>query len=98
MPWRAIRIWCCRPPAPTGMSSTHWALETQTAAPGLASPVVRHLAVLAEGGMFIFQPGSWKRRSRRGDKAVIIAFRVGKPTGLPPDVLSGFLTNESAQP
>jgi glucose/arabinose dehydrogenase len=44
------------------------------------------------GGAFVGQHGSWNRKPRTGYKVVFVPFGDGKPTGLPEDFLSGFLT------
>jgi glucose/arabinose dehydrogenase len=45
-------------------------------------------------GMFIGLHGSWNRRPRSGYKVVYVPFEQGVPTGLPTDVLTGFLTRD----
>jgi glucose/arabinose dehydrogenase len=70
-----------------------YALGPHTASLGLASSVGNRLPAPFEGGMFIGQHGSWNRKPHSGYKVVFVAFRDGKPTGLPLDVLSGFLTD-----
>jgi glucose/arabinose dehydrogenase len=42
-------------------------------------------------GMFVGLHGSWNREPRSGYKVVYVGFNNGKPTGLPVDVLTGFL-------
>jgi len=42
--------------------------------------------------MFIGQHGSWNRRPHSGYKVVFVPFRNGRPSGVPLDVLSGFLS------
>ena len=48
----------------------------------------------ATGGMFVGQHGSWNRNPRSGYKVIFVAFRNGKPSGLPIDVLTGFLDGQ----
>jgi glucose/arabinose dehydrogenase len=43
-------------------------------------------------GAYVGQHGSWNRRPRSGYNVVFIAFRDGKPSGKPVEVLSGFLS------
>lgn len=43
-------------------------------------------------GMFIGEHGSWNRDPPSGYKVVFVPFADGKPSGLPIDVLSGFLS------
>jgi glucose/arabinose dehydrogenase len=42
-------------------------------------------------GAFIGQHGSWNRRPFSGYKVVFVPFTDGRPSGMPEDVLSGFL-------
>ena len=41
--------------------------------------------------MFVGQHGSWNRKTRSGYKVIFVAFNVDKPSGLPIEVLGGFL-------
>ena len=47
-----------------------------------------------EGGAFIGQHGSWNRKPRAGYKVIFVPFADGKPSGLPKDVLTGFLNDD----
>ncbi|WP_444667075.1 PQQ-dependent sugar dehydrogenase [Cereibacter changlensis] len=42
-------------------------------------------------GMVIGQHGSWNRSTLRGYRVVFVPFENGKPSGLPRDILTGFL-------
>jgi glucose/arabinose dehydrogenase len=44
-----------------------------------------------QGGAFIGEHGSWNRRPRSGYKVVFVPFADGRPSGLPRDVLTGFV-------
>jgi glucose/arabinose dehydrogenase len=44
-----------------------------------------------ERGAFVGQHGSWNRKPRSGYKVVFVPFEGGRPTGLPRDVLTGFV-------
>src|SRR6266853_6293849 len=44
------------------------------------------------GGVFISEHGSWDRSPLNGYKVVYIPFSDGRPSGLPQDVVTGFLT------
>lgn len=48
----------------------------------------------AQGGMVVGQHGSWNRRPPSGYKVVFVPFADGTPTGLPRDVLTGFLSED----
>ena len=43
------------------------------------------------GGAFIGEHGSWNRRPLSGYKVVFVPFANGRPSGLPEDVLTGFV-------
>ena len=47
-------------------------------------------------GAFIGQHGSWNRSRPVGYKVIFIPFRGGKPSGMPIDVLTGFLNGNKA--
>ena len=42
-------------------------------------------------GMFVGQHGSWNRKPRSGYKVIFVPFTGGKPSGVPIDVLTGFV-------
>jgi glucose/arabinose dehydrogenase len=43
------------------------------------------------GGAFIGEHGSWNRKARAGYKVVFVPFERGRPSGMPEDVLTGFV-------
>jgi glucose/arabinose dehydrogenase len=45
-------------------------------------------------GMFIGQHGSWNRRPHSGYKVIFVPFENGKPSGMPIDILTGFISPE----
>lgn len=47
-------------------------------------------------GLFVAQHGSWNRRPKSGYKIIYIPFDQGRPSGMPLDVLTGFLTADEA--
>jgi glucose/arabinose dehydrogenase len=69
-----------------------YALGPHTASLGLASSAGSRLPATFSEGMFIGQHGSWNRKPHSGYKVVFVPFADGKPSGLPVDVLSGFLS------
>jgi len=71
-----------------------YALGPHTASLGLASSVGATLPASFANGMFIGQHGSWNRRPHSGYKVIFVPFDNGKPTGVPIDVLTGFLDKE----
>jgi glucose/arabinose dehydrogenase len=69
-----------------------YALGSHTASLGLTSSVGTTLPVAISNGMFIGQHGSWNRKPRSGYKVIFVPFTAGQPSGLPVDVLSGFIS------
>ena len=41
--------------------------------------------------MFVGQHGSWNRKPRSGYKVIFVPFVEGRPSGMPRDVLTGFV-------
>lgn len=71
-----------------------YALGSHTASLGLAASQGTTLPDAFANGMFIGQHGSWNRKPRSGYKVIFVPFVNGKPTGLPIDVLTGFLSTQ----
>jgi glucose/arabinose dehydrogenase len=70
-----------------------YALGAHTASLGLAwSPdSAASLPARLRHGMFVGQHGSWNRRPLSGYKVIFVPFTDGKPSGMPADVLTGFV-------
>ena len=83
-----------RPDLVSSAIAPEYALGSHTAPLGLVSSIGNTLPAQFKNGMFIGQHGSWNRRPHSGYKVVFVAFENGSPTGLPIDVLSGFLSPE----
>lgn len=45
-------------------------------------------------GMFVGQHGSWNRKPRSGYKVIHVPFSNGRPSGMPKDVLTGFVNED----
>lgn len=71
-----------------------YALGPHTASLGLTYSSENSLPDALQTGMFVGQHGSWNRDPRSGYKVIFVPFENGKPTGLPVDVLSGFIDEE----
>jgi glucose/arabinose dehydrogenase len=71
-----------------------YALGSHTASLGLVSSIGTSLPVPFTHGMFVGQHGSWNRKPFSGYKVIFVPFEHGKPTGMPIDVLTGFLSDE----
>ena len=69
-----------------------YALGAHTASLGLAWTDGSDLGI--GPGMLVGQHGSWNRRPKSGYKVVLVPFVDGAPTGLPVDVLTGFLSRD----
>jgi glucose/arabinose dehydrogenase len=68
-----------------------YSLGAHVAALGLAYADRTALPAPYAGGMFIGEHGSWNRKPPSGYKVVFVPFANGKPSGLPVDMLTGFL-------
>jgi glucose/arabinose dehydrogenase len=71
-----------------------YALGNHTASLGLVFYESGLLPRQYRGGAFIGQHGSWNRKPRSGYKVVFVPFVDGRPSGLPVDILTGFLDDE----
>jgi len=68
-----------------------YALGPHTASLGLAWSAGNTLPAVFADGMFIGQHGSWNRRPHSGYKVIFVPFSNAQPSGVPVDVLTGFL-------
>lgn len=68
-----------------------YALGAHVAALGLAFYTAQAFPEHYRGGAFVGEHGSWNRALMSGYKVVFVAFKDGKPDGLPEDFLTGFL-------
>ncbi len=68
-----------------------YALGAHTASLGLASGTDNALGGRFTRGMFVGQHGSWNRTPRSGYRVLFVPFADGRPSGLPLDVLTGFV-------
>ena len=71
-----------------------YALGPHTASLGLAFYGGDSLPADYRGGMFIGQHGSWNRKPPSGYKVIFVPFSDGKPSGMPRDVLTGFVNGD----
>ena len=67
-----------------------YAVGPHTASLGLSFAEGSKLPGFTQGA-FIGQHGSWNRKPHSGYKVIFVPFADGKPTGMPIDVLTGFL-------
>ncbi len=68
-----------------------YALGSHVAPLGLAFYEGKLLPEHYRGGAFIGEHGSWNRKARAGYKVVFVPFEGGRPSGMPEDVLTGFV-------
>jgi glucose/arabinose dehydrogenase len=71
-----------------------YALGAHVAALGLAFSDSKALPKHLSNGMFIGEHGSWNRKPPAGYKVVFVPFVGGKPSGMPLDVLTGFVSKD----
>jgi glucose/arabinose dehydrogenase len=71
-----------------------YALGAHTASLGLTFYTGRLLPAHYRNGAFIGQHGSWNRKEPSGYKVIFVPFKNGKPSGMPEDVLTGFLDED----
>ena len=88
------RVSPARPDLVATAVAPDYALGSHTASLGLASSTGTSLPAQFANGMFIGQHGSWNRRPHSGYKVVFIPFALGKPNGMPVEVLTGFLSED----
>jgi glucose/arabinose dehydrogenase len=68
-----------------------YALGAHTASLGLTFYDENLLPQHYAGGAFVGQHGSWNREPRSGYKVIFVPFTDGSPSGMPEDVLDGFV-------
>jgi glucose/arabinose dehydrogenase len=73
-----------------------YALGAHTAALGLVFYTGNLLPEKYRNGAFIGQHGSWNREPRSGYRVLFVPFANGQPSGLPEEVLGGFVTEGDA--
>ncbi|HYN19344.1 MAG TPA: sorbosone dehydrogenase family protein [Thermoanaerobaculia bacterium] len=86
-----------KPPRPDLVAKAlvpDYALGPHTASLGLAWSEGKEWKAPFGRGMFVGQHGSWNRKPRSGYKVIFVPFAVGKPSGEPIDVLTGFVNDK----
>jgi glucose/arabinose dehydrogenase len=69
-----------------------YAMGNHVAALGLAFSQASDLGPQFATGAFVSEHGSWNRDPLSGYKVVFVPFTHGKPSGMPVDVLTGFIS------
>lgn len=72
-----------------------YALGAHTASLGLAFYNADTLPTKYKGGAFIGQHGSWNRKPFSGYEVIFVPFKDGQPSGLPQDILIGFINEKN---
>ncbi|QEI07743.1 sorbosone dehydrogenase family protein [Pigmentiphaga aceris] len=83
-----------KPPRPDLVATAikpDYAVGAHTASLGIAFSTGSTLPEHFRHGMFIAQHGSWNRDPHSGYKVIYVPFQNGMPTGMPVDLLTGFL-------
>jgi glucose/arabinose dehydrogenase len=81
-----------RPDLVASAIAPDYALGPHTASLGLVSSAGATLPAPFANGMFVGQHGSWNRKPLSGYRVIFVPFADGKPSGLPVEVLTGFVT------
>ena len=74
--------------------SPDYAVGAHTASLGLAFSTGAKLGEGLTHGAFVSQHGSWNRKPRSGYRVIFIPFHDDRPSGMPRELLSGFLTED----
>ena len=86
-----------KPPRPDLVAkavSPDFALGSHVAPLGMAFSSNKAMPAALANGVFVGEHGSWNRKPRSGYKVVFVPFVGAKPSGLPMDVLTGFVSPE----
>ncbi|MDB5810445.1 MAG: sorbosone dehydrogenase [Betaproteobacteria bacterium] len=83
-----------KPPRPDLVAKAtvpDYALGAHTASLGLTFYNGKLFSAHYSGGAFVGQHGSWNRKPASGYKVTFVRFENGRPSGMPEDVLTGFV-------
>jgi len=86
-----------KPPRPELVATAlapDYALGSHVAPLGMAFAQGAGLLPALASGVFVGEHGSWNRKPLSGYKVVFVPFASGKPSGLPVDVLTGFVSDD----
>ena len=86
-----------KPPRPDMVAKAippDFALGAHVAALGLVAATQTALPAPFANGMFIGEHGSWNRKPPVGYKVQFVPFANGQPSGMPIDVLTGFVNDK----
>ena len=91
------RVMPARPDLVETAISPDYALTSHVAALGLAFTNDSAMPQAYRNGAFVGNRGSWNRNTFNGYKVIYVPFENGRPTGMPEDVVTGFLDGERAR-
>ena len=86
------RVKPARPDLVAKAVSPDYALGSHVAPLGMVFSEGEALPPTLNSGVFVGEHGSWNRKPYSGYKVVFVPFLQGRPSGLPMDVLTGFLS------
>ena len=89
-----VRVKPPRPDLVAKAISPDFALGSHVAPLGMTFAEGSNLSPQLASGVFVGNHGSWNRNPRSGYNVVFVPFTGGKPTGLPVDVLTGFVNSD----
>jgi glucose/arabinose dehydrogenase len=92
-----VRVQPQRPDLVATAVPPDYALSSHVAPLGMAFSQASSLPSRYRSGVFIAEHGSWDRSPLNGYKVVYVPFQVGRPSGPPQDVVTGFLTQDEKQ-
>jgi glucose/arabinose dehydrogenase len=88
------RVKPARPDMVAKALTPDYALGPHTSSLGLIFSKGARLGPAFTSGAFIGQHGSWNRKPASGYKVIFVPFKGGRPSAMPIDVLTGFLSDE----
>ena len=87
-----VRVKPPRPDLVARAVSPDFALGSHVAPLGMTFSNGKNMPAGLTSGVFVGEHGSWNRKPHSGYKVVFVPFSGAKPSGLPIDVLTGFLS------
>lgn len=91
------RVAPARPDLVEQAISPDYALTSHVAALGLAFTNDSAMPEAYRNGAFVGNRGSWNRATFNGYKVIYVPFESGRPSGMPEDVVTGFLDGDEAR-
>ena len=86
-----VRVKPPRPDLVAKAVSPDYALGSHVAPLGMVFSNAKAMPAALSSGVFVGEHGSWNRKPLSGYKVVFVPFAGSQPTGLPVDVLTGFV-------